>query len=79
MKRPPTFVPPRPAQGSRRIPRSRTESAVELVRAEYEKARLRRELDQLSARTNTSHRAFQTHASRADMLISHLADNDDGL
>ena len=72
MKQPPSFTPARPASGTRRVPRSRTEAAIELVRTEFERARLTRDIAQLSSRARTSSDALTRYEARADLLLRRL-------
>ncbi len=72
MKRPPMTVPPRPPAGTRRVPRARTEMAIELVRAEFERARLERELAQLSQRQARATKAVEASDARARALLDRL-------
>ncbi|MEO1312938.1 MAG: hypothetical protein AAFV27_03570 [Pseudomonadota bacterium] len=78
MKRPGAIHPNRPSAGSRRVPRSRTEAAVELVRTEFERARLSRDLQQLAHRTSHAVSALATHRTRADHLLARLNDRTEG-
>jgi hypothetical protein len=66
----------RPAGALRRIPRTRTETAVELVRAEFEGARLEREIAQADARKAVSARALSIARNRAARLLARLADKE---
>jgi len=68
MKRPHTIIRPKPYGGSRRIPRSRPEAAAELVRVEYERDRLERELAQLGARKAAAASTLRKLELRAKLL-----------
>lgn len=72
MKAPPVTIPRRPAGATRRPPRTRTEAAVELVRLEFDAARLQRELDQSERRATRAREQLATCEARAAALIGHL-------
>jgi len=73
MNRPPAFSPPRPPTGTRRVPRSRTEAAIELVRVEFERTRLSRDLTHLQSRALVSGRALELYDTRAAALLKSLS------
>ena len=77
MKRRPVIARPRPPMGTRRIPRSRTEAAVELVRCEFERARLEREADQCRRRSETVGAALTQARRRGAGLVDRLTREDD--
>jgi len=77
MRRPGFVSPPRPAAGTRRVPRARTEAAVELVRVEFERARLERELRQLAQRQARAETAIGAATDRATALLARLDGKDD--
>jgi len=60
----------------RRAPRTRTEAAVELVRLEFEGARLERELAQSARRAEVAGQGLAQARARAQTLLSHLAEPD---
>lgn len=74
MKRPPAALLPRPSGARRRAPRTRTEAAVELVRVEFDAARLERELSQASRRAMTAGEQLQEARRRARLLSARLVD-----
>jgi hypothetical protein len=78
MKAPRASNPRRPAGGSRRVPRTGAEAAVELVRVEFERARHLRELDQLRLRAAASVRRLDALDDRARALCSRIAERGDG-
>ena len=73
MKKPGTSLYRRPSATTRRAPRSRTEAAVELVRLEFEGARLARELEQVEARGAVARRAREATQARAVSVIDRLS------
>lgn len=73
MQKPQGFTPNRPFAQSRRPPRTRTEAAVELVRLEFEAARLGRDLDQLERRKKASSQALTRVEGRSAALLRLLA------
>lgn len=77
MNRPPPGLLRRPSTTSRRQPRSRTEAAVALVRAEFERERLDRDLDQLSRRAQVAGDARDAAAIRSRQLRRLLDDAGD--
>lgn len=62
------FSPPRPYRLSSRAPRSRTEAAGLLVRIEFERARLERDLAQMEVRATGALRALGEADARARVL-----------
>lgn len=62
----------RPSSLSRKVPRSRTEAAVELVRLEFEGARLEREITQVEARARVARLGLDATRARAATVIRHL-------
>jgi len=76
MKRPSPTCHRRPASAATRRPRSRTEAAIELVRAEFERERLQRDLDQLSRRLRVSEAGRDANVARSRRLRAMLADGD---
>lgn len=72
MKKAPSVSHPRPFMVGRKVPQSRTEAAVELVRLEYEAARLSRDLDQLERRHARSARALSQVEARTSVLHRRL-------
>ena len=72
MKRPPILIRPKPFGTSRALPRSRPEAAAELVKVEYERARLERELEQLGARERAAGANLAKLEARARLLQSKL-------
>ena len=77
MKRPPTTHPRRPSSLSRRVPRSRTEAAVELVRVEFQRARLERELDECRRRSAIATDGLSGSKRRSDVLLARLGRRED--
>ena len=76
MKHPPSAHPPRPSPIGRRIPRSRTEAAVDLVRVEFQRARLERELADCHRRQTAAAAGLRTSIRRADALLARLSAED---
>lgn len=76
MKRPPVIARPRPFGTARRKPRTSPEAAAELVRVEYERDRLRRDLDMLGARRAASELALKRMDARARYLRAMLESHD---
>lgn len=74
MKRPPAAHPRRPNTLARRIPRSRSEAALELVRIEFQRERLQRELAELRRRGDMAACDLVSNTRRADQLLSRLGD-----
>lgn len=74
MKRPPATLLPRPAGARRRAPRTRTEAAVELVRVEFDAARLERELAQAARRATAARIQLDEARRRARLLGARLTD-----
>jgi hypothetical protein len=74
MKRPPATLLPRPSGARRRAPRTRTEAAVELVRVEFDAARLERELSQAGRRAVTARLQLEQARRRARLLSARLVD-----
>ena len=77
MKRPAITSYRRPTATARRAPRTRAEAAVELVRAEFDSARLERELDQLDRRAAAARHALAAGRRRARNLLDRLAEEQD--
>ncbi|WP_159099580.1 hypothetical protein [Alloyangia pacifica] len=73
MRRPPACPPRRPNSALRRPPRTRTEAAVELVKVEFKRDRLRRELEAMKRRAGLSAAELRAHALRAQRLLARLA------
>ena len=73
MKRPPVALVSRPSGTRRRVPRTRTEAAVELVRVEFDAARLERELDQAGRRAALARADLAGARRRARLLSAKLA------
>ena len=67
----------RPTRATRRVPRSRTEAAVALVRTEFERARLERELDQIDQRRGAAQEARDLAEQAADRLLDRLTGPED--
>lgn len=78
MKPPPKAPRKRPAQTALRPPRTRTEAAVALVRAEFERERLERDLASLAARADAAQSACELAAHRGRGLRAMLAEPGDG-
>ena len=72
MNRPRSIIRPRPYGSSRRVPRSRPEAAAELVRVEYERDRLLREIEQLGARKLAASSTLRKLECRARLLHAKL-------
>ncbi|MEM1428646.1 MAG: hypothetical protein AAGG09_04235 [Pseudomonadota bacterium] len=72
MKKPALGERPRPPRVARRQPQTRSEAAVELVRLEFDAARLDRELDQLSRRMRAVKQELSGARSRADSVLALL-------
>lgn len=72
MNRPRVIIRPKPYGASRRIPRSRPEAAAELVRVEYERDRLLREMEQIARKRTASLTALKRLESRAALLHARL-------
>ena len=77
MKHPPSAHPRRPSPLGRRVPRSRTEAAVDLVRVEFQRARLERELAECRRRQAVATSELQTSIRRANALLERLGDDGD--
>jgi hypothetical protein len=75
MNRPRTVQRPRPATQPRTRPRTRTEAAAQLVRLEYERDRLTRDLDMLAQRRTTSESALKRVDERLRLLREMLAED----
>ena len=73
MKRAPDHRPPRPFTLARRAPRSRPEAAAELVRVEYERDRLTRDLITLEMRRADVTKQLAMVDERARMLQARLS------
>lgn len=73
MNRPRTVPRPRPFPSPRRTPRTRPEAAAELVRVEYERDRLERDLRMLDGRRNGALTSLERLDTRARMLSRMLA------
>jgi hypothetical protein len=76
MKRPAALFHRRPATAAARRPRNRTEAAIELVRAEFERERLQRDLDQLNRRVAVSRAGRDANIARSRTLRAILARDD---
>lgn len=74
MKHPPAAHPRRPNSISRRPPRNRTEAAVELVKVEFQRDRLRRGLLEMKRRGQLAAEELRSNTRRADQLLSRLAE-----
>lgn len=72
MNRPRSIIRPKPFGSSRRIPRTRPEAAAELVRVEYERERLLREMMQLGARRAAASSTLRRLDQRAKVLHAQL-------
>ncbi len=68
MRRPPIVARPRPFGVARRKPRTAPEAAAELVRVEYERDRLERDLAMLAGRRAASELALKRMEARAKYL-----------
>lgn len=77
MKKPPVPAIRRPAGVARRAPRTRAEAAVELVRLEFDRARLEREIAQADRRAALARSALDAGAARAEALVGALSDRKD--
>lgn len=64
--------PPRPFASSRRAPRNRPEAAAELVRLEYERDRLERDLSMILSRKAVAERALAQVMARSERLSAML-------
>jgi hypothetical protein len=62
----------RPAGAPRRAPRTRAEAAVELVRLEFDAARLQREVDQAERRADVARAEMEIGTRRIDGLLRRL-------
>jgi hypothetical protein len=76
MKRLSPVIHRRPASSVARRPRTRTEAAVELVRVEFERERLDRDLALLERRTIVSTEARDLARLRSRVLRARLNDGD---
>jgi hypothetical protein len=74
MKAPPSAPRSRPLPSASRTPRSRTEAAVALVRAEFERERLERDLAQLSRRAQIARSACDVATLRGRTLRDLLSE-----
>lgn len=74
MKRAPDQRPPRPFALARRAPRTRPETAAELVRVEYERDRLERDLFTLELRRKETKKQLAVVDQRARMLQTRLSE-----
>lgn len=72
MKRPTPII-PRPASSITRRPRTRTEAAIELVRAEFERERLERDMTLLRRRYQVSAIARTAAVGKGRRLLARLA------
>lgn len=77
MNRIPPASPPRPFPAARRSARTRTEAATDLVRLEFEAARLDRELAQGAARSARASAARDAVDARIRACLRRLARTDD--
>ncbi len=75
MKHPPAIHPRRPSSISRRVPRSRTEAAVDLVRVEFHRARLERDLADCRRREALATAELRGSIRRADALLARLGED----
>ncbi|MEM6739105.1 MAG: hypothetical protein AAF646_03255 [Pseudomonadota bacterium] len=66
----------RPLGATRRVPRTRAEAAVELVRLEFDAARLNRELDQLEKRAKRAGVDLERTQQRAGKMLERLRSDD---
>lgn len=78
MKKPPLARAPRPFGLARRHPRTRPEAAAELVRLEYERDRLTRDLDMLEARRQQAAALLNRVDERVRRLNGLLSADDGG-
>jgi hypothetical protein len=74
MNRPRAILLPRPTGAGRRSPRTRTEAAVELVRVEFDAARLEREVAQASRRAAAARADLDRARRRARLLSRQLCE-----
>jgi hypothetical protein len=74
MKAPPAAPRSKPLPSASRTPRSRTEAAVALVRAEFERERLERDLAQLTRRARTAQAACEIATLRGRTLRNLLSE-----
>lgn len=74
MRRTPRFSPPRPFALARRTPRSRPEAAAELVRLEYERDRLERDLALIDDRKAAAEARLRQVEARAVRLRAMLTE-----
>lgn len=72
MKRPNAAQPRRPNSIGRRPPRSRSEAAVALVKVEFQRDRLLRELEALKRRGDLSAEELRAQTRRAEQLLARL-------
>jgi hypothetical protein len=77
MNRIPPASPPRPFPAARRVARTRTDAATDLVRLEFEAARLDRELAQGKARTDRAAAARAAVGARIRACLTRLTKADD--
>lgn len=73
MKTQPRYSPPRPFRAPNKKPRSRHEAASELVRIEYERDRLERDLANLNHRRDQVERELTRVEHRAKCLKQALS------
>ncbi|SEA37167.1 hypothetical protein [Rubrimonas cliftonensis] len=76
MKRPQPAIHRRPASAVARSPRTRTEAAIELVRAEFERERLDRDLSLLARRAALSAETRDACRLKSRNLRAMLAEAD---
>ncbi|MEO1328926.1 MAG: hypothetical protein AAFW46_04630 [Pseudomonadota bacterium] len=77
MKRTMPHVPTRPSSLARRKPRTRPEIAAELVRLEYERDRIERDLGMINQRRLKAERQLDVLAARVRLLNQMLQAADD--
>ena len=75
MKRPRAFQPPRSIRFANGPVIERTKAAVELVRVEYHRARLEREIDTFCARAEAAMRELERIDARGRLLNGFLTDD----
>lgn len=73
MKSPQRAIHARPFTAARKKPRSRPEAAAELVRLEYERDRLERDLAMITQRKNQVEERLATLSQRAQSLNESLS------
>jgi len=73
MKKPLVPIHRRPTGTARREPRTRAEAAVELVRLEFDAARLAREIDRAERRAGAARAEMTASAGRIEGLLRRLS------